>query len=320
MAALDWLAADEQATQVWWDLRAEVSRAFYRVFEAERQIRVQELARQLLAEASTIAEARYASGAGRQTDVLRASVAVARTESELRRLDALRQAAAAQLNGLLDRPFDQEIPPVQVHRLPFFSVPVDSIRAWGRESQPAMRIALLGVERSQTGVDLAHSEIWPDLQLSLQYGTRDRTGGREHMGGAAVGFTLPLFAGRKQYALRDEAQAGAAQAGARLREMEASLDAGIGTLLSDVERTADLVILFQQEILPQARATTESALSSYRSGSVDFLTLLDAELALVRFEGELFTLLAEYGTALASLEAWVGRELPPSEASLWETP
>ena len=79
-----------------------------------------------------------------------------------------------------------------------------------------------------------------------------------------------------------------------------------------------MVGLYDAEILPQARATVESALSSYRSGGVDFLTLLDAEVALTRFEAELAVLVAEYGAALSDLEATVGRPLPTTNTPLRE--
>ena len=62
----------------------------------------------------------------------------------------------------------------------------------------------------------------------------------------------------------------------------------------------------------------ESSFSSYRVGTVDFMTLVDAEMALDRFEGELFALLANYGASVARLEMTIGRTLPPSGKLLSE--
>lgn len=59
-----------------------------------------------------------------------------------------------------------------------------------------------------------------------------------------------------------------------------------------------------------------SALSSYRVGSVDFMTLVDAQMAVNDFEGAFHQLLAEYGKALAGLESAVARPVPASEHTL----
>jgi hypothetical protein len=54
----------------------------------------------------------------------------------------------------------------------------------------------------------------------------------------------------------------------------------------------------------------ESSFSSYRVGAVDFPTLVDAQMTTNRYETEYFTLLADYGRAVAELETTVGRALP----------
>ncbi|MCJ7628077.1 MAG: hypothetical protein MUO50_06775, partial [Longimicrobiales bacterium] len=76
--------------------------------------------------------------------------------------------------------------------------------------------------------------------------------------------------------------------------------------------------LYREEILPQAKATVESSFSSYRVGAVDFMTLVDAQMAANRFEGEYFGLLASYGTGIAELEMTIGRDLPVTDELLVE--
>lgn len=105
---------------------------------------------------------------------------------------------------------------------------------------------------------------------------------------------------------------------AELDGLRAEVDARIGELLAELERSRRLIRLYRDEILPQARITVESALSSYRVGSVDFMTLVDAEMMVNRYEGELHVLLADYGKAVAGLEAAVGRPLPPTPETMAE--
>jgi outer membrane protein TolC len=118
--------------------------------------------------------------------------------------------------------------------------------------------------------------------------------------------------------VRDEAAAMESAARARFEHAFAVVDAQIGAGLADLEQNRTLIRLYREEILPQARATVESSLSSYRVGAVDFMTLLDAQMALNRFEGEYFGLVAAYGSTIARLEMTIGRDLPVTDELLLE--
>jgi len=133
-----------------------------------------------------------------------------------------------------------------------------------------------------------------------------------------IGFSLPIFAGRRQLRMRDEAEAMEQMARAELSEMQAGVEARIGELLADLERTRSLVRLYRTEILPQADANVQSAFSSYRVGAVDFMTLVDAEMTANRFESELYGLMSDYGRSIADLEMTVGRELPVTGETIAE--
>jgi outer membrane protein TolC len=176
----------------------------------------------------------------------------------------------------------------------------------------------LGVAQAGKRSDLAHRQIWPDFTVGFQYGQRGGAMGTERMGSAMVGFSIPVHAGKRQYAARDEAQAMERLAEAELGSMEAEVDARIGELLAELDRARTLTALYQGEVIPEAHANVESAFSSYRVGSVDFMTLVDAQMTVNRYEGELYQLLGDYGKAMANLESAVGRPLPRSGQMLAE--
>ena len=185
-------------------------------------------------------------------------------------------------------------------------------------SRPFLSQGRQGVEQARGRVALAHRELWPDVTVGLAYGQRPGAMGTERMGSAMVGFSLPVFASRRQYAMRDEATAMERMAEAELGSREAEVGARVGELLAEMDRARSLTFLYRDEVLPQARATVESALSSYRVGHVDFMTLVDAQMTVNQYQGELFQLLADYGKALAALESTVGRPMPDSGEILAE--
>jgi outer membrane protein TolC len=303
--------ARSDADETWWEVRASAAMAYGEVLAADRQLEVMRETLRWLQDYLQVARAMYSSGEGRQSDVLRAGVEVTRMEAELVRMAAMRDAAAALLNAAMNRPSEE--PVVLAPAAPVLTEmpPIGVLRAWAQESRPMLEKGRLGVAQAETRGTLARREIWPDPVFGVEYG-QNRAGmeGTERMASFMVGFSLPVFAGRRQLRMRDEAEAMAQMARADLSVMEAQVDARIATLRADLERSRTLVGLYRSEVLPQARANKESAYSSYRVGRVDFMTLVDAQMAVNEYEQELAVLLGEWIGDLAELEMTIGRELP----------
>jgi len=306
--------------EVWWQVRTEVSTAFYQIFQIDRQIEVMQETLGLLQDFGTIAQAMYGAGTGRQADVLRANVEVARMEAEIEKMQAMRVGTASRLNALLDRPAETTLPEPEVSPFPA-SVPAQAdLLDTALDSRPALQALQGELERAGTRKTLAGKAVWPDFTFGVQYGLGRMAGDYKGMGGASLGFSIPLYAGKRQRKEKDEAAALESMAGARFDQAVAMVDAQIGQIVADLNQARVLIRLYREEILPQARATVESALSSYRVGAVDFMTLIDAQMAVNRFEGDYYALLASYGTGIATLEMTIGRDIEVTDELLVEAP
>src|SRR6185369_14801993 len=97
----------------------------------------------------------------------------------------------------------------------------------------------------------------------------------ERMGSLMVGVSIPVFARDRQLQMRAEANAMRAMAQADVAAMRADTRGRIGEAYAELGRARELARLYRTTILPQAEAAVASALSSYRVGRVDFMTLLD---------------------------------------------
>lgn len=296
--------------EAWWEVRRTASGLFYDIYTLDRRTEVMRETLGLLKDFQQVAKAMYSAGTGRQADVLRADVEVARMDGEIRQMEAFRMAKAARLNAVLDRPSHVSVPTPVLGALPLDVPGQAELASWARDSRPILHRARLGIAQAESRSALAGRQIWPDFTLGVSYGQRDRGAGTERMASAMVGFSLPIHAGSRQYALRDEAAAMERLAEAELTGREADVDARIGELLAELERARTLAELYRDEVIPEGRATVESAFSSYRVGTVDFMTLVDAQMTVNRYQGELYELLADYGAAIAALESAIGRALP----------
>jgi outer membrane protein, heavy metal efflux system len=310
--------ATSTADEMWWDVRARTAMAFYDIYQAERQLEVMLQTVDWLTQYEQVALTMYSTGAGRQSDVLRAGVEVARMKTEIQRMQAMRTVAAAKLNALLDRPPHTDIPRLVYTPVSADIPDIDQLAQWAAESRPLLTRAQLAVDRARTREALARREIWPDLNIGLQYGQRGSDMGTDRMGSVMLGFSVPVFAGQRQLQMRRETAAMTAMTAAELAALRADVHARAGELHAELSRTRALITLYRTEVLPQAEANVTSAFSSYRVGRVDFMTLVDAQMTVNRYSQELYALLAEYGWRTAELEMVVGRELPTTTSTIGE--
>lgn len=299
--------------EVAWELRAQVAMAYYDLAATDRSLASARTSLRLLRDIATTSEAMYRVGEGRQADVLRARVEIARMVEDTLRMQAMRETMRARLNALVDRESDTDV----VAAFPRFpdSLPtrpwLDSVASAAR---PMVRAGLEQLRAAEAGERLARKELIPDVQLGVQYGQRSASGmegGRstERMGSLMIGASIPVFARSRQLQMREEALAMRQMAQADVASMRLETRGKVGESFAALQRARRLQQLYRAEILPQAEAAVTSALAAYRAGSVDFMTLLDNQMNVNRYRQELATLDAEQGKAWAELEMLAGRSL-----------
>jgi cobalt-zinc-cadmium efflux system outer membrane protein len=302
-------AAEARTADVRLAERERAAMAFFELYETDRSLALAEESRELLRDLVKTTSAMYAVGEGRQPDVLRAQVELARMQEELVRMSAMRTAAAARLNAVLDAPGDAAVGPP---RLPPFpgSVPArDSLERLAIAGRPMLAAGAHDVHAAEDAARLAGRELWPDVELGIQYGWRPMETGSDRMASLMVGVRLPVWAGSRQLAMRRESGAMRDMAAAELAAMTADTRGRVAELDADVQRVQTLLRLYRTTVLPQADATVASSLAAYRLGGVDFMTLLDARMNLIRYRQEMIRLEAELGSAVASLEMLTGTDL-----------
>lgn len=309
-------AARARADDATWELRAQVAMAYHDLVATDRSLAVARESLRLLQEVAQTAKAMYQVGEGRQVDVLRAQVEIARMTEDTLRMHAMRDGMVARLNATLDRPPATTIARVALPRFPATIPSRDWLDSVALDARPMLRAGAEEVRAAAAGETLARRELIPDLQVGIQYGQQRAmasdgmpAAGRDHMASLMIGASIPVFARSRQLQMRSEAAAMHQMATADLAAMRADTRGRIGEAYAALERARRLAALYRTEILPQALAAVTSAFSAYRVGGVDFMTLLDNRMSVNRYREELVTLDAEQGKAWAELEMLTGQAL-----------
>ena len=302
-------AARERATDVSWEQRSRAAMAFYELYAAEQSIAIATGTRRLVQDVASIAQSMYEVGEGNQSDLLRAQVEVARMTEDIARMEAMRSAAAAKLNALLDQPNDASVGAAVLPVFPDLAPSADSLVALALRSRPMIRAGEAEVAAADVMTVRARRELLPDLVVGVQYAQRSAEMGTERMGSLMLGASVPLFARSRQFKWREEADAMRAMSNADLAWMKADTRGQIGEILATLNRARRLADLYTQTVLPQAEAAVTSAVSAYRVGRIDFMNVLDNRMTVNRYRQELVTLRMEEGQAWAELEMLTGRQL-----------
>jgi len=284
--------------------------AFYDLYRADRSAAIAAESRRLLQDLARTTQTMYSVGEGRQPDVLRAQVEVESMSEEIVRMQAMRETMAARLNAMLGHPIGDGLPTPILPQFPAELVPLDSLEQLALANQPQLRSGQLEVQAASEAVAGASREVWPDLEVGVQYGQRPMTGGgTDRMLSVMFGVNLPIFAGSKQTQMKREAEAMRDMAVADLAAQQLETRGRVGERYAGLRQSRALIALYLHTILPQAEATAAAALAAYRTGSVNFMTVLDAQVNVNRYRQQVVQLEAEQGQAIAELEMLTGSPL-----------
>ena len=319
-------AQGERARDAWWEARSLAAMPFYELYRADQSLVVMRETLRILSDIREVAGAMYGVGTGNQADVLRAQVEIARMTEDTLRMQAMRIGMAARLNAILDRPQDSPVGSPVKPAFPIAIPSLESLEQLAYAARPMLKAGAAELTAAKSMEKLARKELFPDLQLGVQYAQRGRAasgaemssgsaGGTERMGSLMIGASVPVFARSRQLKLREEAAAMRQMATADLTEMRADTRGALGEAYADLVRARRLADLYHNTIIPQSRAAVSAAFAAYRAGKVDFMTLLDNQMTVNKYRQELVALEAEEGRAWAELEMLTGSALLDSAAA-----
>jgi len=292
----------------------EVKTAYYDLSHVYRAIEVTQRNKKILEDFTKIAEARYAVGEGIQQDVFKAHVEVSKMVDELIMLSQRKKALEAKLNTLLSRPTETlmgEPEEVVFRKIPFA---IEEFQKMALEMNPTLKGMKKMIEAKEKTHALAKREYYPDFNLKFAYGQRDNmreSDGteikRRDMLTGMIEINIPIFYNSKQSRKVAETRADILGTEAQYRAMKNEIFFMITDMASMVQRGERQVELYRTGIIPQASLQMNSAMSAYRVNKADFMTLLDSQMTLYKYELEYHQALTDYEKNIASLGAAVGK-------------
>lgn len=294
----------------------EVKAAYYDLSHVYRATDVTQRNKEILENFVKIAETQYAVGMGIQQDVLKAHVEVSKMLDELIMLGQKKRALEAKLNTLLNRSPETQVGKPEELILKKFPFSSEELQKMAVEINPALKRMKKMIEAKEKAHALAKREYYPDFNFKFSYGQRDdmrESDGteikRRDMLTGMIEINIPIFYNLKQSRKVAETKADILGTEAQYRAMKNEIQFMIIDMVSMIQRLERQLDLYKTGMIPQANLQLNSAMSAYRVNKADFMTLLDGQMTLYKYELEYHQALTEYEKNVASIEAAIGKQL-----------
>jgi outer membrane protein TolC len=275
----------------------------------ETNKRLIEIVNQLL----RFAETRYGTGRGLQQDVLQAQVEVSKLLDEKITLEKRRRTLADRINELLNREHFMVVEPLTGLEFMDLQLNPEELTSMALQENPQLRVKQTEIDIVQIGIDLAKKDYWPDMDLKLAYGQRDedRTGrSLPDFVSAQVVVNIPIWQKTRQDSKLSSTLKAREAAEKSYRNLVKSLPFQVDALITEIRDTQKNYKLFTDALLLQADQWARSSQAAYEVGSLEFNTMLDAQIRLLRFELQADKYLFDIYRKRAELEEVLGGSIP----------
>jgi outer membrane protein TolC len=284
----------------------QVKLAYFKLAYLQQTLGILQSDDKVLSDMEQIAESRYRVGKGNQQEVLKAQLQHTRILQEINVHHREEAARQVQIKRYLGRA--QDSPDIVTEPLRQRALPPDAQELFSRlrENNPEIAAGKSNLSRANKLVELSRKEFKPDFGVQYMYQNTDRRFRDYYM--ATLTVTMPN---------RGRRRAELAQALEEQQAAAANVDAETQRRLAEVEEqyraarlSLDQLKIYREGLMPQARATFQSAMSAYQANRQDFETLLSSFRDVLDFEEQYQKELGEYESALARLESLTGVNLP----------
>ncbi|MEK6728015.1 MAG: TolC family protein [Candidatus Omnitrophota bacterium] len=298
-------AADYKNTEL--EIINQIKNTYYDLFMNYKEIELKKESLELLESIAKVAETKYAVGDIAQEEVYKIHSEIASLNNDIVNLKEERLAKQTRLNTLLNREPESSLASPDLGEEITFQKDMKSLYQSTLLNQPELIMFSYAVEKNKYAKSLAKRSFFPDLMASIVQ--RGITSGTIGPWDLMLSFSLPLWFWTKQRYEVKEAIANLEEAEAAYKAMQNRAFSEVKDLATKIEIAKNKIRLYKTSLIPILESSIESSIAAFRSGSGDFMMLLDAHRMLVETRMNYYKALVEYNMNLADLERTVGVNL-----------
>jgi len=287
-------------------LAERVRFAYWDYYLAWQTQRISRENKEVLKTIREVVDARVKANQGTQADLLRATTEISKVDQQLILSRQQTATAKATLNSLLNRPATASLPAPKRSSVPSSSS-LNSLIARAESSHPSVRAVQARLNAFQSRLRSAKLDAYPDFLVGAQHSWVSNSGLAGSANGRdqtmlTLGVTIPLWQEPRKARIR-EANAGIAEMQASVSNSRAELRQRVADAWFRAKSSREMITLFDQRLIPDAKQAQELSLQSYTTGTQSFVDVLDTWRLLLQFQLQQEGNRANLGKASASLKS-----------------
>ncbi len=267
---------------------------------------------ELLEHFEEVARTKYTASETGHPDVIRAQVEAAKMDDVVRGLEELREPTVSRLRAALNLPAKMNLPWPKAEQ--FEVSPLDYELLVNLLSRKNPELAGLDFEAmaAKSRIELAKKNFYPDIGVGVEWTQFDETGMNSGRDSVALMFQINLPIWRNSYSGAErQAQAEAMSVEQKRIDTENNILAKTAQSYYEYNDSIRKIRLYKDTLIPKAEELLEASESAYKAGTIDFLSLIDAQRMVLEYHLAYDKALADNRQKLAELEMLAGTELGP---------
>jgi outer membrane protein TolC len=287
---------------------SDLKMVYFRVAFLTKQSAILEGDRELLQQMEQAAEVKYRSGIGNQQEVLQAQLEQTKLLREITANRLENGKLQAELKQLLGR--TQASPDLITEEMGETALTrsFDELLSAEHSNNPQILGARKNVDRQTAAIGIAKKDFYPDFNAQFVWERTDPSQYRAYYQ-FTFGARIPIYRKRKQQPELAQAEIDKTRAQSELEAQSQQLSSTLRQEYIAAEKSAELLKIYRDGLLPQAKAELQAGFAAYQSNRQDFQALLTAFLDVLKLDEEYWQTLSEHETALGRIEELAGVSL-----------
>ncbi|MGA2914427.1 MAG: TolC family protein [Sedimentisphaerales bacterium] len=291
-------------------LYRQVKKEFYEFLYLKEAIDIARQNLELIKHFEQVALTKYTTATGTHPDIIRAQIELAKLDEILVSLKELKKPQVARLNAILNRPAEANLDWPQKPAISKLAMNFNQLINLLREKNPQLAELDWMIESARNEVKLAQKKFYPDIGVGVEWSQFDKSGGNSGQDSVALVFQMNIPLWRDSYkAAEQQAKANVRKATQQKIEAENSLASQVAGVLYEIEESQRQMHLHGDILVPKAGQLVNASETAYKAGTIDFLSLIDAQRMLLEHNLDYQRAITDNQQKLAELEMLIGMKV-----------
>jgi len=309
IAKKDGEASEQRYESVRRAILTAVKQAYFQLGYLAEKAKFLDADRELLRQVEQSTEARYRSGTVNQQDILQAQLEQTKLLREITTNQLEIDKVQAVIKQLLNR--SQISPDIESAELSETALPYtyEQLLASANANNPEIAEMQRAVEKQQLQVDLVKKDFYPDFNLQYMWQRTDPTQFRAYYM-LTFSARIPIYRKRRQQPELAQANADQSRSESEYEAKSQQVALDLRQQFVSAEKSTELLKIYREGLIPQARAELQAGMAAYQSSREDFQALLASFLDVLKLDEEYVQTLYDHDSTLAEVERITGLSLP----------